>query len=93
VINLEISKEFLNSLVNELFSIVGYQSLGDFESEHNVTKIVDTGSTLIHFVKWSMPTRRNFTCPFTKEKVQEYLLPKFTKGHGAITLCNPSAGR
>ena len=44
-----------------------------------VAEMVAIGSGSIYFVKWSMPTRRNFTCPFAGEKVQVCLLPKRRK--------------
>lgn len=52
-------------------------------------KIVVMGLTSIHFVKWSMPTRRYFTCPFDSGKGPSMSTPQMAKCHGvAVQLFN-----
>lgn len=55
------------------------------------TEMVVMGSTSIHFVKWSILAKRNFTCPFEREKGLSMSTPRVAKGHRAIVLCNSSA--
>lgn len=50
-----------------------------------VTKIVAIGSTSIHFVNWSMLTRRNLLVLLLVEKVHVCLLPKWQKA--MVLLC------
>ena len=54
-------------------------------------EIVTTGFTSIHFLKWSMPTRRNFTHPFTAGKDLTIYTPQVAKV--PTMLCNSSGGR
>lgn len=61
-----------------------------------LTLVVETTATSlasIHFVKWSMPTRRKFTCPFAGGKGPTMYTPQVAKGHEAFMLCNSLTSR
>lgn len=56
-------------------------------------EMVVMGSTSICFMKWSILTRRNFSCPFVGGKGLSISTPQEVKGHGTTMVCTSLASR